>query len=366
MISIAGKTGEALHAMFFSGFAFSLFDGWEKDINANMQKISKFSDDVSNALLGKLAKQQFDEVIVELEARQAVIGNAIRQSGISDEELQRRVATAKRLVETLALIKKVGPAPESNTSSIIGQENESLKERSTYTKDETEIAKLVLKSYTDRLHLQGALTSQILIATQMRITQLGIEEKAIDKLNRKLEIEKALSEEKRLQSRIGNDSLKLYDIAKTQGIEVARQIGEVLSGENDIASLSRRSDKTAFETFKTQFADLYKAKQGEMFFKGETLSGVQDLQGGWRIPIQEEAIRKSTLALPESETQKLQRLVNVNTSVPVNFNTTLDISKLDEVKKRFIAEVSKQLPQAGTEVNDALTKALLGKQGNNL
>jgi hypothetical protein len=240
-----------------------------------------------------------------------------------------------------------------------------VKAASIYTKEETDIAKLVLANYNERLKQQGALNSQILIATQLRVNQLGIEETAVEKLGRKLEIERALSEEKRLQIRIGNDSLKLYDIAKTQGIEVARQVGEVLSGETDLSTLARRGG-TAFETFKTQFEDLYKAKQGEMFFKGETLTGVQELQGGLRVPIQEEAIRNRALTMPAAEERKLQRLINVNTSVPVNFNTTLDVSKLDEVRQRVIKEISKQLPQVGTDVNNALVQALMGKQGKNL
>ena len=91
------------------------------------------------------------------------------------------------------------------------------------------------------------------------------------------------------------------------------------------------------------------------------------------IAIQEEALRKQRpvgsselLAAQKATEQQFTKITQVQTTVPVNINANIDISKLKETKDQFVKEVAKQLPQAGTDVNNALTQALLGKQGNSL
>jgi hypothetical protein len=232
-------------------------------------------------------------------------------------------------------------------------------------KDSQAIAKLLVTDSADRLKQEGALTSQILIATQLRNNQLGIEEQAIDKLNRKLEIERAINEEKRLQGRLSSDTMKLFDIAKSEGVAVAKQVGDVLAGNTDFDLFIKRGGQ-AVEVFKKEFADLFKQQQALEFFKGDRVTGLPDLTRGSQIAIQEEAIRNPQLRLPAGQANAIQRLTNINTTVPVSVSASIDVSKLDEVKQRFVDEVTRQLPQVGTDINNALVQALLGKQGNTL
>lgn len=372
LISTAEKTGEILREVFSAGLLFSFFNEWDKGIQDNMQKISKFSDDVSNAMLGKLAKEQFDKVIAELEQRQHVIADRIREPGISQAELEKRVATATRLAKTIDVIKIVGPAAPKENLDQLKEETKLVDRQIISYKDAQAVAKSVLADSIARLREEGALTSQILIATDLRSKQLGIEEKSIDKLNRKLEIERAINDEKRLQGKLSSDTMKLFEITKTEGTDVARQIGDVLAGNLDFDTFVRIGGK-ALNVFKKQFSDLYSQQQALQFFKGERVAEMPELQGGTSIAIKEEALRKSlpqydvntAIARMRAERQ-FQRLESVTTTVPVTVNANIDISKLQEVKKQFIDEVSKQLPQAGTEVNDALVKALTGKQGYNV
>ncbi len=372
LISTAEKTGTVLRETFQAGLIFSFFTEWDNAIADNMQKISKFSDDVSNAMLGKSSKEQFDKIISELEQRQHIIADRIREPGISQAELEKRVATASRLAKTIDLIKIVGPAKTSDTLEATKEETKQIERQTLSYKDRQEVAKAVLNDSIARLRQEGALTSQILIATELRSKQLGIEEKSIDKLNRKLQIEQAINEEKRLQGKLSSDTMKLFEITKTEGIDVARQIGDVLAGNLDFDTFVRIGGK-ALSVFKKQFADLYSQQQALQFFKGERVAEMPELQGGMNVAIKEEALRKplsqydvnTAISRLKAERQ-FQRIENITPSIPVTVNANIDISKLQEVKKQFVDEVSKQLPQAGTQVNDALVKALIGKQGYNV
>ena len=169
-----------------------------------------------------------------------------------------------------------------------------------------------------------------------------------------MEHERALSQEKRLQAELGNESLKLFRIAQEQGTEVARRIGDVLSGEIDFDLFVRRGGE-AVDVFKKEFADLFEQQQALQFFRGESVSGLKRLRGGTRIAIQEEAIRTPaitdrTQALlaqrrAVSQVARTQAINQIN--APVQITTNIDISKLDEVSTKVIHEISTQLRDSG-------------------
>jgi hypothetical protein len=314
---------------------------------------------------GQLNQKDFTALLSQLEFARKEIGKEMGMLIPGDDDMTKRIASARRLNETINLIKQAGAMPENTPTNSIEKQTTALEKQTISIKDSQAIAKLILASSIDRLKQEGALTSQILIATQLRSQQLGIEEQAIDKLNRKLEIEKAINEEKRLQGRLSSDTMKLFDIAKTEGVAVAKQVGDVLAGNTDFDLFIRRGGQ-AVEVFKKEFADLFKQQQAIQFFQGDRVSGLPDLNRGSTIAIQEEALRNPQLRLPANQENAIQRLTNVNTTVPVSVTASIDISKLDEVKQRFIDEVTKQLPQVGTDINNALVQAILGKQGNTL
>ena len=160
---------------------------------------------------------------------------------------------------------------------------------------EQDIAQKVLNIKLDQLKAQGALNSQLLKAKSILIDRLGIEEQTIDKISRQLELEQSLSEEKRLQSKLGSDSLVLFKIAKEHGVDTAKQIGEVLSGDVDFSNFVRRGGEVV-DIFKDKFASVFEQQQAEAFFKGNTVPGLEDLRGGSGIKIEEQAIRGKTNA----------------------------------------------------------------------
>lgn len=239
--------------------------------------------------------------------------------------------------------------------------------------DRSAISKTVLDNTLAQAKAQGASESQILRITEQTIKRLGIEEKTIDKLSRQIELERAIANEKRLQAELGNESLKLFRIAQEQGAQVAKQIGDVLSGDIDFSTFIRRGGEVA-EIFKKEFADIFEQQQAGQFFRGERVSGRPELRGGAGIAIREEAIRRTPAGLgrgaitaqgrAERQFTRLKTINQVN--APINITTNIDISKLDEVSKKVIEAVSNELPRAGSKINLALKNALVGKQSPNL
>lgn len=238
--------------------------------------------------------------------------------------------------------------------------------------EEQDIAKKILQNKLEQLRLQGATNKQLAEAEILGTQALNIKEDELSLLNQQLNLEKAIQQEKRLQNKLGADSVKLFDIAQKEGIQVAKQIGDVLAGETDFSNFIRRGGR-AVEVFKEEFADLFKQQQALQFFSGERVSGLPDLRGGTRIAIEEDLLRggqgvsqaELQIALEKAKRQ-FQQIQQINTTVPVQITNNIDISKLNEVKKAVIDQIVKDGPKAGTNVNNMLVQALQGKQGTTL
>ena len=220
-----------------------------------------------------------------------------------------------------------------------------------------EISEAVLDSEVDRLKASGALVSELIKAEQIMRKQLGIEEKGLKAVEQKLALEKAIREERRLQSRLGSESLKLFDISKTEGKDIAKKIGDVLAGEVSFDNFVKRGGE-AFEVFKENFADVFKQQEAQKFFKG----------AGSGINIREEAIRGTTpgvgrtlLQQAKSESTFLRsQQVSTTVNVPIDMDVNIDITKLDEVQQKFISKVSTEITRAGSQLNKSVAKAVTG------
>ena len=230
----------------------------------------------------------------------------------------------------------------------------------------------VISSQLEQLKNQGALTSEIIDRTNRLEDIFKINRDLETSLDRQLEKERALREEKRLQAELGNESLKLFRIAQEQGTATAKKISEVLAGDVDFSTFILRGGEVA-EIFKKEFAGLFEQQQALQFFRGESVTGQKGLQGGAGItlPTEDLAIRglPSTAEASRSRSrlmsgvQAAQNVQNINqVSASTNITANIDISKLDEVSNKVIDEIAKQLPRAGSEINLALKNALVGKQ----
>jgi len=330
--------------MFAEAFSKGL-DKLDKKAQAQFAKLN-------DALRGQLAIPDLEVLIGKLEAN-VKPGNLNMERVIDTlkTQLQKQLTGDVVSVETEANV---------NVTPIISFE------------EQQSIAKLLLQNKLDELRLQGATNTQLAQAKILATDQLNIKEDTLTLLNQQLDLEKAIQEEKRLQNKLGSDSIKLFNIAQQDGVEIARQIGDVLAGNKDFNIFARQGGK-ALEVFKREFEDLFKQQQALQFFTGERVTEAPNLRRGTSIAIQEEALRqerpigRTELTRAQAAAQQgFTKISQIQATAPVTVNANIDISKLSEVKDQFVKEVTKQLPQAGTDINNALQQALLGKQGNNL
>lgn len=330
--------------MFAEAFSKGL-DKLDKKAQAQFAKLN-------DALRGQLAIPDLEVLIGKLEAN-VKPGNLNMERVIDTlkTQLQKQLTGDVVSVETEANV---------NVTPIISFE------------EQQSIAKLLLQNKLDELRLQGATNTQLAQAKILATDQLNIKEDTLTLLNQQLDLEKAIQEEKRLQNKLGSDSIKLFNIAQQDGVEIARQIGDVLAGNKDFNIFARQGGK-ALEVFKREFEDLFKQQQALQFFTGERVTESPNLRRGTSIAIQEEALRQER-PINRTELSRAQaaaeqgftKISQIQATAPVTVNANIDISKLSEVKDQFVKEVTKQLPQAGTDINNALQQALLGKQGQNL
>lgn len=299
----------------------------------------------------------------------------LERSDLIDVLARIRVMTEDNLIEIsprtiTALEQKLKEATEQIQVSPEINVKQTVNRRVLTIEEQQDVAKLVLDIELDRLKAIGATNSQLLKAEDLYTKQLNIEEDSLDTVKRKLELEKAINEEKRLQNKLGSDSVKLFEIAQTEGVEVAKRIGDVLAGVSDFSIFERRGGRE-LEIFKREFEGLFKQQQAQQFFTGERVSGLPDLRGGTRINIEEEGIRRGIsrftpeIALQQARaTREFQRIEELRVQVesPITINAQIDASKLNEVQQVFVDKVAQQLPQAGSKINKALAQALGNKQ----
>ena len=219
--------------------------------------------------------------------------------------------------------------------------------------DEEKLAQAVLKNRLEILKAQGALNSQLIKAEGSYKTQLNLYDSQLDRALRLVEAEKARTEEKRLQNRIGSTSQKLFEIAQEQGVPVAKIVGELLSGQRNLSTFFKQIDSikgslntsdfekeliAAADAFKDKFNDIFQGKQAEEFFKGNIIPGFQELQGGTGVPIEEKLVGNTSaltnLTQVIIENTKALRVLNPepsNNLIPGTRNSKpVDNSRFDE------------------------------------
>lgn len=214
------------------------------------------------------------------------------------------------------------------------------KEQKKQEQSKVQIAKnnqILLDHAIAQLKAQGALTSEILKTESALKSQLNIQDSYEDKLIRQLEIERAINEEKQLQNRFSSTATKLFEIARDDGENIAREISDVLNKNIDFDNFIRRGGK-AVDIFKEKFDDVFKAQQMEAYFKGDVVSELSNLRrgAGFELPVEDQAIIKSNreilnrvktevslaqhrlvieekiTALRQNELQRSQQLINAN------------------------------------------------------
>lgn len=159
------------------------------------------------------------------------------------------------------------------------------------TEQQNKLIQALIKDQIQRLKLQGATESQLLKIEDRLRRQFDVNDDILDQKKRELEIERKISEEQRLRTQLSSESVKLFKIARQEGVGTARAIGEVLSGQKDFNIFLRQGGKDV-EIFKKEFAKIFEQQQALRFFRGERVTGQPDLRGGARIPIREQILQR--------------------------------------------------------------------------
>ncbi len=226
-----------------------------KDIEKNLKFTTdvggKLADQINKGIRGKLDAKSIETLIFVLENLGKKAGDSL---GVDDGSVERLLKTFKEIRE---VNREIAIEQEKATSEIKKQE--------IADKKKLEIAEIVLENQLELLKARGANESQIIKATQAIRDQLGLQVDDLQLLKEKLSLEKAINDEKRLENKLISDtSQKLAEIGRTEGVDIASKIGDVLSGETDFGLFERIGGRP-LEVFKEKFNDIFQQQQDIKF-----------------------------------------------------------------------------------------------------
>ena len=244
-----------------------------EDINERGQD---FFGRLVKGINGELDRINLERLIAEVDAK-ITIGADPLELDIPTVVLERAREALKQSFEELEPIE---PNIKVNISGI-----------EITTEQQSKLIQDLIKSQIQRLKFQGATESQLLKIEDRLRRQFDVNDDILDQKRRELEIEQKISEEQRLRTQLSSESVKLFRIAKENGVETAKAIGDVLSGQRDFNTFLRIGGKDV-EVFKKAFGDIFEQQQALRFFRGDTIIGQPGLRGGANIPIREQAIQR--------------------------------------------------------------------------
>lgn len=356
LISTTNNFGRVLNAVFrgrttdlilelFEELPGRIGDSLSSSADIAGEKSAEIVDNINEAFKQQLDLQALNQLISDIET-------------FGGTNLGIEQVTLDRVLERLQIEKQILEVKEDQ---VVEEERNQIRRKTTQ-----EISEAVLKNELDLLKAQGATASQIIEAEIALRNQLGIQGDVIDQVQRQLQAEREITEEQRLRSELGNESIKLFRIAQTEGIQVARRLGDVLSGELDFATFFRQGGRE-LEVFTKEFANILEQQRAIQFFTGQRVSGLPQLRGGGGVAIEEEAIRRRGtplfdpgVALEQSRAESLLRRIEADVNIASTLRveiTGLSTSQVgDKIKDDIIKEMqnpnsdfSKQLSQ---NIND--------------
>lgn len=256
--------------------------------------------------------------------------------------------------------------------------------------EEQQILKTLINDQIERLKLAGALNSVILKRKTALEDQFKISKSTSENLTRQLQIERDINKEKRLSAadQLSSETIKLFRIARDEGVETAKKIGEVLNKEITFAEFVRRGGE-AVDIFKKEFGGIFEQEQAKAFFEGLRVPGEKGLRGGLRITTEEKvqdeligsqksltgailSLRSSIIALnvtsvprtpisslPGTTATQISQQTVFAPQITTPINVTVDVSSLDELTTEVEEKLAQNITQVGTKVNEAIKAVFL-------
>ena len=186
--------------------------------------------------------------------------------------------------------------------------------------------------------IKGLTESSSILAEAALYKQIHGEEAFRKNLELRLKLEERITREKLNQVEVSDETVKLYNIAKKEGIDIARELGKFLTGGITLQQLQEMP--RAFESFKRNFSERFEAYQAADFmgigYRGKGKLGGPRLVGqqGSLIPIQ------------EFEAQKGLRPIEAKVNAPVTvsgININVNAELLGNTKEEIVANLKKKI-----------------------
>lgn len=201
---------------------------------------------ISAGIQGQLSKIETQELIVDIKEENVKI----------PEDLVDTVNSAlkTRLEEFDAPLVVDVQAEVSGVKINISQQNK--------------LIEALIQDQLKRLKLEGATKSQILKIEDALRRQHSVNDDIVAQKTRQLDIERAITAEQKARISFSSESAKLAEIAKTEGLQTAVAINEVLDGTRDFNIFMKQGGDRA-KILNEQFADFVKNQELLKFFEGK-------------------------------------------------------------------------------------------------
>lgn len=229
--------------------------------------------------------------------------------------------------------------------------------------EEQQILKTLIADQIERLRLAGALNSVILKRKTLLEDQFNINRSFSENLARQLQLERDINKEKRLGTNISSTDLKLFRIARDEGIKAANRIRDVLTKEADFGTFVQIGGDV-LDIFKRDFGDIFEQEQARLFNIGLTVPGEKGLRGGEGLFLDTKPLESSQKTLVDT----LLKLDSTMRQFTGSFSKTTSKSKAASIlespeERLFLRQVqTNQLNLAGSKLPSQVVSQLVAPQ----
>jgi len=300
-------------------------DAWSKSvIEPAMKKSEEDFDKVLKALHGKLKKMDAEQLLIDIETGEIKVDQA---------NIER---VKQRIEETLnedPIQVAVEPSSEDRDRRLEGNRQS--------------LAEELVSSELQTLKVLGASNVQLLKAEQAYISKLNLSREDEVLLRKKLELERAINEEKKQQTSLSSDSMKLAKIGQEDGTHVARRINQFLEGEISFDVFKAMGGKS-FDRFKSDFSSKYEQESATKYLSGR----------GRGIGVDEVKSSLSNAEMNQSLARINQQAIKYNVQSNVEINAKIDPTNIQSFYEEAGRQFAQQLKLKGTSINDALNEGI--------
>lgn len=184
--------------------------------------------------------------------------------------------------------------------------------------DRLSIQQSLIDYQVDQLKAQGATVEQQIRAKILFEDSLGKARSIVEATQNELDLRRAINDQKEIDLNLSSRSVKLAEIAQERGIEVAKELGDLLQGRIKFEEFEAKAMDDSWDALVKNFPEIVRQQRAmQLLIKGIDPFTGQTVRGATEIPIDEEYLRnpdkqntlivdnlKLQMAIHERELQK--------------------------------------------------------------